>query len=140
MLREYSPPGVQTERESTFYRGSYDRTIPVEEVVRQFKRELVYCSHLCPTDESQIQLLSMRLSQEVLLHVSGLGEVSFDRFLEVVLRYVRQRLRPAAGSSSASSSRPSGKRPRDRVMDPEWDPRARGGQFRGGSSREAHDS
>ena len=130
MLREYSPPGVQTERESTFYRGSYDPAIPVEEVVRQFKRELVYCAHLCPTDESRIQLLSMRLSQEVRLHTSGLGEVTFDRFLEVVLRYERQRLRPAAGPSSPSSSRQSGKRPRDSVMEPGWDPRARGGQFR----------
>ena len=136
MLREYSPPGVQTEREAAFYRGSYDRTTPVEEVVRQFKRELVYCSHLCPTDMSRIQLLSMRLSQEVLLHVSGLGDVTFDRFLEVVLRYERQRLRPAVGSSS-SSSHQSGKRPRDRVMDPGWDPRARGGQFRRGFSGEA---
>ena len=34
MLREYSPPGVQTERESIFYRGSYNRLTPVEEVVR----------------------------------------------------------------------------------------------------------
>ena len=34
MLREYSPPGVQMERETTFYRGSYDRTTPIEEVVR----------------------------------------------------------------------------------------------------------
>ena len=131
MLREYSPPGVQTERESTFYSGSYDPTIPVEEVVRQFKRELVYCAHLCPTDASRIQLLTMRLSQEVRLHTSGLGDVTFDRFLEVVLRYERQRLRPAAGPSS-SSSRQSGKRPRDSVMDPGWDPRARGGPFRGG--------
>ena len=84
MLMEYSPPGIQMSRETTFYRGTYDRSIPISEVVRQFKRELVYCSHLCPTNESRIRLLSMRLSPEVLLHASSLGAVTFERFLEVV--------------------------------------------------------
>ena len=73
MLREYSPPGIQMARETTFYRGAFDRSVPISEVVRQFKRELVYCSHLCPTDESCIRLLSMRLSPEVLLHTSCNG-------------------------------------------------------------------
>ena len=128
-MREYSPPGIQIGRETTFYRGAYDRSIPISEVVRQFKRELVYCAHLCPTDESRIRLLSMRLSPEVLLHASSLGVVPFERFLEVVLMYEQQRLLSAVVYSS-SSSRQSGKRPR--VMDPGWDTRARGGLFRGG--------
>ena len=78
MLREYNPPGIQMARETTFYRGAFDRSTPISEVVRQFKRELVYCSHLCPTDESRIRLLSMRLSPEVLLHTSTLGNVTFE--------------------------------------------------------------
>ena len=128
MLREYSPPGIQIARETTFYRGSYSRVTPIADVIRQFKRELVYCSHLCLTDESRIRLLSMRLSPEVLLHTSSLGAVSFERFLEVVQMYEQQRFLSAAVHAPSSSSHQSGKRPR--VMDPGWDPRARGGQFR----------
>ena len=48
--------------------------------------------------------------------------------------YEQQRLLSAAVYSPPSSSRQSGKRPRDRVMDPGWDPRARGGQFSGEAS------
>ena len=49
--------------------------------------------------------------------------------------YERQRLLSAADSAPSSSSHQSGKRPR--VMDPGWDPRARGGPFRGGYTGEA---
>ena len=111
MLRDFSPPGVQMSREATFLRGAYTRSTPIPEVIHQFQRELFYCSHLCPTDASRIWILLRRLSPEVLLHTSGLGDVSFDQFLEVVLSYDQQGIL-AAPSYPSSSSRPRGKRPR----------------------------
>ena len=111
MLREYSPPGLQTAREVTFFRGSYDETLSVAEIIRQFKKELVYCGHLCQTDASRIRLLSMRLSPAVLLHASSLGDVTFDRFLEVILRYDAQRLLSAAAYQYSHPPRGE-KRPR----------------------------
>ena len=110
MLRDFSPPGVQIARETTFYRGSYDRFTPTPEVFRQFQRELFYCSHLCPTDASRIWILMRRLSPAVVQHVSSLGAVSYEQFLEVVLSYERQCAPSASGYPS--SSRQGGKRPR----------------------------
>ena len=111
MLRDFSPPGVQISREAAFYRGAYVRSTPIPEVIHQFQRELFYCSHLCPTDASRIWALLRRLSPEVLLHTSSLGDVSFDQFGEVVLSLDRQGVLSAPCYPS-SSSRPRGKRPR----------------------------
>ena len=36
MLRDFSPPGVQITREATFYRGAYNRSIPIPAVIHQF--------------------------------------------------------------------------------------------------------
>ena len=133
MLREYSPPGLQTAREVAFYRGSYDETLSVAEVVRQFKKELVYCGHLCQTDTSRIRLLSMRLSPAVLLHASSLGDVPFDRFLEVILRYDTQRLLSAATNQYSHTSRGEN-RPRD--IESSRDMVDRGDHFRGAFRRD----
>ena len=111
MLRDFSPPGVQISREATFLRGAYTRSISIPEVIHQFQRELFYCSHPCPTDTSRIWILLRRLSPEVLRHTSGLGDVTFDQVVEVVLRYDQQGMLSAPGYPS--SSRQSGKRPRE---------------------------
>ena len=111
MLRDFSPPGVQISREAAFYRGAYARSTPIAEVICQFQRELFYCSHLCPTDASRNWVLLRRLSPEIVHHVSSLGAVSYEEFLEVVLRYERQCIISAPGYPS-SSSHQRGKRPR----------------------------
>ena len=70
MIRKYLPPGIRNSWDTAFYMIGYDPAIPVPEVIQQFKRELLYCRHLCTEDASRIRILPMRLSPAILLHLS----------------------------------------------------------------------
>ena len=110
LILEFRPSSVMTDRESTFFTTLYDHRVPMSQVVDQFKRELVYCGHLCQNDEARIRILTLRLSPAILLHTSSLGRVSLDRFIEVILADHSQRLRSAALYSAHPSSQSDNKR------------------------------
>jgi hypothetical protein len=111
MLREYCPSGTQAAREVAFFSTRYDPRLSISEIVCQFKKELVYCGKVCNTDEMRIRMLSMRLPPDVLLISTSMEGMTYDRFLEMILRYDQQ-LRLTAATSSAFRTPSGGKRPR----------------------------
>ena len=99
MIGEYLPPGIQNSRDTAFYRTGYDLTFPKLEVIQQFRRELLYCRHLCTDDASRIRILSMRLSPEILLHLSTSDFLTLRAFQRAMTLYDEQMRRSAAISA-----------------------------------------
>ena len=93
MMGEYCSSGLWTSRETVFLTTGYDSTIPVAEVIRRFKRELLYCRHLRIDETSLIDILSRRLAPEILLHLSTTEFTSLRAFQRAVILYDDQRKR-----------------------------------------------
>ena len=98
MMGEYCSPGLRTSRETAFFTTGYDSSIPVAEVIQQFKRELLYCRHLRIDETSLIGILSRRLAPEILFHLSTTEFTSLRAFQRAVILYDDQRQRIAASS------------------------------------------
>ena len=70
MIREYLSLGIQTTRDTTFYTTGHYATLSIAAVIAQFKKEMQYCRHLCHDQASLIRVFSLRVSPEILLHLS----------------------------------------------------------------------
>ena len=70
---------------------TYDRTMSISEIVCQFKRELVTCGRVCQTDETRVRLLSMRLPPDVLQMSAAIPDLTYERLLDLALRFDQQR-------------------------------------------------
>ena len=63
MMGEYCSPGLWISRETAFLTTSYDFSIPVAEVIQQFKRELLYYRYLRIDETSLIGILIAGISK-----------------------------------------------------------------------------
>ena len=95
MLSKYCPPGLQTYREIAFHTTGYYPSIPVAEVIQHFRRELMYCRHLCREEATLILIFSQRLDPAILLHLSTTEFNSLQAFQRVVTLYDDQVQRTA---------------------------------------------
>ena len=101
MTREFCPTSVHTTRKIAFFTTTYDPAVTVPDAVRQFRREMIHWQHLVTSEETLIQLLSMRLPPTLVIQLSTHSFPTLLAYTQAALTYDEARGRLEAVAAYA---------------------------------------